>query len=337
VSGPPATVPTSDFARFNTAFEAAAGRRGVEAHTLDVAGATVRLRFAGSSLVPAILPALAHLRRAAAVPDFTVSLWDTESTGVPLPASDLLPRPGGLLRPVQDDGRVSFHLQVRESILTVFDCGQQRAVVAVRNGALPLWERAAPLRVLWQRWLADRGMALVHAAGVGLRDGPGVLLTGPGGSGKSTTAVLCDQAGMACAGDDYVIFDPRTDDAWSLYRSVKLDWGRRQLLSTVANSEAEEKALGFLADPAPKVPVVAVLLPRVVGIAATTFGAAGPAEALRDLAPRAVLQVSGGAALYSGLGSAVRRLPIRRLLLGSDTDTVASAVAGYLTGTGVPS
>jgi hypothetical protein len=330
-------VLTGEVARFHDAFDTAASRRGVEEHTLGVAGATVTLRFASRALAAAILPALRHLGRAAATPDLTVSLWDTESSGVPLPTSALLPRPGGMLRPMQEHRSVSFHLQVAESILTLFDREQRRAVVAARRASLPLWERAAPLRVLWQRWLADRGVALVHAAAIGLADGPGVLLTGPGGSGKSTTTVLCNRAGMACAGDDYVVFDPATSTAWSMYRSVKLDWNHRRLLTTVANNETEEKAFGFLDEPASNVSVVAILLPRVTDAPATTLADAPPAEALRDLAPRAVLPVPDGAPLYSRLGEAVRRLPVHRLLLGSDTETVAPAVAGFLTNAGAMS
>ena len=51
---------------------------------LDVAGRVVRLRFAGDGLVPLITPALEHLRieQISDDPDFTVSLFDTESTGV---------------------------------------------------------------------------------------------------------------------------------------------------------------------------------------------------------------------------------------------------------------
>ena len=50
------------------------------------------------------------------------------------------------------------------------------------------------------------------------------LITGSGGAGKSTTALLCLQAGLAYLGDDYVVIalDP-VPTAYSLYCTAKLN------------------------------------------------------------------------------------------------------------------
>ncbi len=54
-------------------------------------------------------------------------------------------------------------------------------------------------------------------------NGEGILLVGRGGSGKSTTAICCVDAGMEYVGDDYVLLTGGpTPTAHSLYNSGKI-------------------------------------------------------------------------------------------------------------------
>ena len=53
------------------------------------------------------------------------------------------------------------------------------------------------------------GLVLLHAAAVGDADGV-VLLVGNGGSGKSTTSVVCSQAGLGFLADDFCLLEPGT-------------------------------------------------------------------------------------------------------------------------------
>ena len=55
---------------------------------------------------------------------------------------------------------------------------------------LPPWERACPLRALLTWWAAPERLLMAHGAAVGSGEGA-LLLAGPGGSGKSTTALAC--------------------------------------------------------------------------------------------------------------------------------------------------
>ena len=69
--------------------------------TIDLAyhlgGYRACLRFAGNALVPLLTPTLAHLAAdSVASPDFTVHVWDSTSTGTPLPL--LI---GSLTRPLE--------------------------------------------------------------------------------------------------------------------------------------------------------------------------------------------------------------------------------------------
>lgn len=319
-----------EFDRFEQAYERAEGSRGRVERTITVAGARVALSFAGPALARSIMPALDHLVGADSEPVLTVRLWDTASTDVPLPSSSLLPSKGALFTPVLDRGPFHLDLQISESILTFIDRERGRAVVAMRSADLPLWERAAPLRTLWQQWLAARGVLLVHAAAVAVPGGRGALLVGPGGSGKSTTAMLCHRAGFEVAGDDYVLLDPTARVVHTIYRSVKLDWRRRELLPEVANTEDEEKALGYLPGPARTVPIARTLRLVVGSHHPTQISDAAPAQLLRDLAPRAVLLVPGGEALFAELAAVVRSLPCHRLDLGTDPEQVVSAIEAVL-------
>ena len=66
---------------------------------------------------------------------------------------------------------------------------------------------------------------LVHSGAVGI-GGQGVLLTGIGGSGQSTTCLLCLEAGLDFAGDDYTAFElvgGSSARVHSLYSSAKVD------------------------------------------------------------------------------------------------------------------
>lgn len=65
-------------------FRRAAHATGTVERHYEIAGASVRLRFAGGALVPFLDPAIAHLAAdATSPPDFTIDLFDSASTGTP--------------------------------------------------------------------------------------------------------------------------------------------------------------------------------------------------------------------------------------------------------------
>src|SRR5207237_110630 len=150
-------------------------------------GLPIRLRFAGPALVPRVMPAFAHLV-SEPTPGrgdvLTVCLWDSASTRTRLPPTTLLPR-------VED--APSRYLY--------------------RTGNLSFVFRAS----------AHRSELSFHAAAVG-NDGRGVLVVGPGRSGKSTTALACLAAGFDYAGDDYVVVSSEPPHVHSAYCAGKLAW-----------------------------------------------------------------------------------------------------------------
>jgi hypothetical protein len=333
------------FAAARAAFESAAAAAGTVEQSYRFAGHIVRLRFAGPALLPAIEPALAHLAApATAMPDLTVCLWDDASTGVPLPPCPWAPEE---LTERSDyvplgAGRVRAALRVVPGLLCMLDAAGVAIWRVPAADAVPGYERAAPLRTILDWWLGDRSRPLGHAGAVGT-DAGGALLVGRGGSGKSTTSLLCLEAGMAFAGDDFVALglDP-APVAYGLYASAKLNDDVGPLLPGFAGEfraprgPGEEKALVFLRERhanrlRPELPIRAILLPRVTGRGATALVPISPVAALAALAPSTLfLSATARPAVFRFLGAFVRRVPSYRLELGDDPARVPSVVARAL-------
>jgi hypothetical protein len=318
-----------------------------------VAGVPVSLRLS---------PALARLYRPAFAAttvrdrprtettiDGTASLlvWDSASTGVPAPPSpwsqsDYLPRDG-----IRGSGgaELDYAYVVEWRNLSVWDRRDASGVFwAADAGRLPYWDSTAPLRYLVNWALADRGVVLAHAAAVGTSDG-GVLLTGRGGSGKSTSALACLAAGWSYVSDDYCAL-PTTGDrtAHAVYSVGKLDEASCRLLPSLA-AHAEpgpEGSVKHLLRPdriAPKQTVDrlalrAVVVPRV----AASTGQPVPipaAVAVRSLAASTIYQMAGtrpeALALF---GRAVAGLPAFRLDVGPDIMRVPETLGRLLARSG---
>lgn len=203
---------------------------------------------------------------------------------------------------------------------------------------LPWYERAAPLRTLLHWILAEGGLTFAHAAAVA-PGASGALLAGAGGSGKSTTAMLCLREGFAYAGDDYVAASVSTAEvrAHRLFGTAKLSAGSLEKLPFLARGvlvapEGEEKGVVDLGVIAPgglaaSFPLAALVVPRVAG-GRTQLQRMSAAEALRALAPTTLLQLPGsGRETFRRLAQIAERLPAWRLELGTDLDAIPRQVA----------
>jgi hypothetical protein len=338
-------------------------RSGTTECTLDVGGVRIRLVAAGSTLPDVLWPALV----AAPPPsgsdagdpterrvDATIELWDAGEAGAPLPALSLFTAdpasPGSTYR---SEGSIEAWFQPIESAISLADHATNRAWYCVRStGDLPVWEAGAPLRAVLRWVLADHGLHLVHAAGIGVDD-RGVVLTGRGGSGKSTTTALCAASGFSTVGDDYVVVDPVARTAHALYRTTKLDPRLVDQHPAFAGTPARtqprvevgagvivvEKRMLWLddLDPGclvPTLPIDAILLPRVVHEApGTELTRSTAAAALRALAPSTMLQLPGrrGGAL-AAMHEIAAAAPVHDLALGTDLDAVAPTIGRFLDG-----
>ena len=207
-----------------TAFARAASAVGVLEWVQIVAGEAVRFRFAGDALVDHLTPALEHhpVVDSSTEPLLTVHAWDAESTGAPvreLPGPEAGPM---LTRSIVGRSRCASSSGEHAHFVGI-DRDAGDAWFAVRSpDDLTHGERGAPFRLVFHWWGAPRGRMLAHAGAVGT-DGAGVLLVGPGGAGKSSTALSCAQAGFDYAADDYcLVTSEPSPTAFALYASGKL-------------------------------------------------------------------------------------------------------------------
>ncbi len=270
-------------------------------------GHLVRMCFAGEALVSSVVPALSHLlvSRPESLPDLDIRIWDSQSSSVdigPLPWKTDYYKSRGEIDGFRDENcRVSF-LQ-DNGLTSVYNQKEQTAIQWIPRPSLyPSYEKAAPFRAIFQWWLHSRGYQMIHAAAVGT-ESSAVLLVGKGGSGKSSTAMACLMESMSYLGDDYCLLAMRDQpEVLGLYNSVKL---RTDQMDRYAINPAGyrftpipdyEKTILSIRDLYPsrmrtRMPVKAVLLPRITHRSTTSFSPAKFSETLQALAVSTIFQL----------------------------------------------
>jgi hypothetical protein len=340
-----ATGVGASVAQLGAAFREAEARAPAEERPFRIGGHQVLLRFAGQDVLQAVAPAVAHLAAPLVQePELVVDIWDSVSTGADPPE-----RPS--VDPESPDG--AFYYFEDPPVRGVFQPGMQalsavdlladRAWYWVADpGALPYWERAAPIRQILHWWMATRGHQQVHGGAVGTPDG-GVLLVGKGGSGKSTCALASLVSELRYAGDDYTMVSIRPRP-WvhSLFSSGKVDpenlWRVPHLEPAVSNAEhlATEKAVVFVGQHFPDrlidgFPLRAIVLPTITGGPRTRALPTSRAAALTALAPSTVFQLhTAGGHVLRCLARLVQEAPAYVLELGSQVSEVPEVILALL-------
>lgn len=317
--------------------------------TFAIDGLVIRCRFLDDILFEKIAPAFAHLALSGvpnAQADLNIQLWAEH------PGTSLIPAPHPLmmetsqkhlLRLCSDDRHRAFDedwLGTR----TWIDLDAGNAFYAVRDAdALPYYESAAPLRALLNAFLNHHGRQLVHASAVGNQAG-GLLLVGEGGSGKSSTALLCLDSPLFHLADDWCVIAPgETPRLASLYNSAKLRPGNLARFPYIAtrihnhDKLDEEKATLFLHDHFPQkllrgCPARAIILPTVTGQPTTRLERIGGTATWRAMVACTLAQIPGADRRSIALMSAfAARLPAYRLHLGTDLPAIPQVLADLLT------
>lgn len=324
--------------------EAAAGGRC--RRRFRIAGATVEFRFAGPALVAALSDAFAHLETGAlGEPDFAYHIYDEASTGVGPPrvrweiAEQFA---HGEVPSLIDAERYLQVEQPRRRVIAGRRPSRNALVWLASLERVAEWERAAPLLTLINWWASGRGYFRIHGGAVGRPDG-GVLIAGPGGAGKSHTAISCFDSDLLYAGDDHCLFGTSDNPSVaSIYSTAKLFWADLHRFPILERRRAdavgtpEGKAIFFLDTIVPArlaagFPLKAVLLPKPSGHRDTTVAAGSVFAALLHLGPESALRwPSLGRTGFTKLAASLRSLPCYRIETGTDIGQIPRVIASLL-------
>jgi hypothetical protein len=336
-------------AKLDQAFASAQRRVGsAPDRTFELAGESMRLRYAGEALTAIFGPALAHLPAAGGDARWEILCWDGAATGLRPPApSSSWPSAwpaGGVFFPFgPQSARVSIDPDT--GVTTVFCAASRRALVWVPDAReLPGQHYGSPLLNIFTWWSNGAGLSLLHAGCVGTERGA-ILLVGKGGAGKSTTCLLCAEAGMDYLGDDYCLLRISSDPvALSLYSSGKLhrehlaNFPRFAPIAVRPHVDPLAKPIVFVGQHSRFTvrihsPLRAILVPAISGEPTTHVEPTTSAAALRALAPSTLLQLpNDGRELLPALARLVRALPCFRLNLGTRLSGIAPAVRTLVDG-----
>jgi hypothetical protein len=351
--GSPAAV-EEYFAALSAAFCEAADATGLRQSTLTVGRWAVDLQFAGRALRDVTIPALAFTsEEAASDPLATICLFDSASTGVPVPPFAWRPqhiRERGAIQGFNNDRfRTVYHGDPLApdggfNALSMFDAATRTTVVWVESvEQVHWWERAEPLRTALYWALNGEDRYLAHAAAVG-DDTGAVLLAGPGGAGKTTTTVACLRDGMTFVGDNYVLVS--LDDepvAHAIYSNLKLRDGTLELLPGLGDAPADrEEGEKLVIDVgrtwpsqlAASLPLRAIAVVCLRTEAATRAVPASAVEVLLALAPTTVYQLPDNGRVLRSMAELVRGTRSFRVELGADVLDTPATIRALLDASG---
>jgi len=314
--------------------------------TYVLAGQPIEMRIVRRRLAEVMDLPFAHLRSEDThLPaGLTVEIWDQAETNVSCQVGvtrhdlDLHPN----LKRSADGRYASYQL---EHSLVHLDRQTGSIIGYVSNTEeLSLYERGRPLHVPLSLWLKSRDMPVIHA-GLVSKNGRGVLLAGPGGSGKSTSAITCASAGFSYLSEDLIglQFSDSVFLGHSLYSSTFIEpdhLERFPLLGAHAITGKylfEKKRLVLLSQIASlrferACRINAIVLPRVVHRRESHFRRASKGEALLTLAPSSLLvgERSYGLEGFNKLAKLVEQVPCYWLELGSVLDEIPCVLEGML-------
>ena len=277
--------------------------------------------------------------------DLTISVWDSASSGIPLPpaAGDLREHhEAATPATVPASGILSAYMRPNPG-LGMLDLTTSEAFYWVPDAtAVPFEDRSAPFRGILNWWMSRRNRQFVHGAAVGTGRGC-ALIVGKSGSGKSTTALSCLLEGMLYLGDDncLVSLEPKPF-AWSVYSTAKLHGHNLRRLPTLSKAVANEERLHlekgvvllndhFASQLRSKLPLLAVIVPEVARAARPALRPCSPVAALSALAPSTLLQLSAAPpnSLHE-MAELVRSLPAFNIALSEDVSANAQELRALI-------
>ena len=312
---------------------------------LEIAGVRMRVRLSSPRLAAGALRALAHhavATDAAEPADVTLLVLDHDVPGNPvhelLPDAPRTPPVGDRIERWSYDGESGRGL-LHEGFRALFLRSRTRAAMWLgEGGALPYHVVALPLLPILSWLVAERGCAVLHAAAIATPHGA-LLLGGRSGTGKSTAALACLDAGVGFLGDDMCIVEPGSPPVvHSLYCSGKLDAADTVRFPDLAPALVEgsgpwwEKSVYLFDDHLAervvrRAPLLGVAIPRRD---AGPPARLSPRQAFLAMAPNTVFQLPGAAqASSAGVKEVVSKVPVHSVGVGDAIAAIPARLAAF--------
>lgn len=228
-------------------------------------------------------------------------------------------------------------------IWQLFNLNTCKGLYWVRNEqGLPSWEAGSPLRI-FLHWIAlQKGFQLLHAAGLEWK-GCGILLTGRGGSGKSTTTAAAVYAGWKTVGDDFVLFkDSEKPVACCIYDTIKLTQHSLDKIPDLSGriselpSTSDDKARLHLTDNfsqqlAREISINAIFVLHIKNRKETTIVPVSKAVMMNALAPTTMFMLKTGMKeSFDKMTALIRQLPCYVIQMSPEPQEVVDKLAFFL-------
>lgn len=299
--------------------------------------ACICVRFIANSIQDTVVPVIAYAEMTQAPEniDATIYAVDSAATGFPAPPTDwpfevettqdhqrICWRPDEGIAFTSDEARGIWHL---------YDATRKQGLYWIRDvSQLPFWEPGSPLRhfIHWATLSAD--CAMIHAAAVGYGK-RGFLLTGVGGSGKSTTTAAAIKQGWFTTGDDFILVNPHAEaTAFPIFDVMKLtdhalkwfaDFPGQAINQPTAPDEKTLIPLSTVAGDrfVDRLPVHAVLSLELTGAETSEFEAMSKRQAVAALAPSTMnILRTGMPETLTACSAIARNLPTIKFKVGRD-------------------
>jgi hypothetical protein len=309
---------------------------------LSIAGLRLKLRFTDAGLADLYTERLTGRNATVDQPaDLRVDVLEAGPLGWPRPkdwgdfdyAAEWLEE-----RLLAEDLRAAYPYQPR--LWQAYDKEARAALQFTGTTTdLPIWDSGAPLRHFIHWAMAGRGCRLLHGATLG-KGSDGVLISGPGGVGKSGTTLAGVVHGLRSVGDDYVIVqagDPPV--AWPVYRLFKQDPSGIDRLTAHCKKlsdrplnwqgklefDPEELSPGCMAE---SLRLRAILVPSIARLAASHAHPMPRGQAIEAITRSTIVQLADDRASTALFCTALTaRLPVFEIQLSEDPADIAATVS----------
>jgi hypothetical protein len=322
------------------AYGRAAARSPTSTGAYRIAGRVIRVHGVGAGFAP-LTASWAHLSIGLPSehrPDLDLFVWDRASTGVPLPTlTDPLSAPDEVVN--ASDASFLAMRETEAGTFSAYDAASGVAVLFADDWRV--FESILAYRLVLHWWLRGCGLSLMHAGAVG-RGGRGVLITGRGGLGKSTTCVTALAAGWQFVGDDFVAVGRPAGSgplvAHSVACSARLaadaiarlsltDADRPHTYSSDAKALVPLKPR-FASGIVDSLEIGAMIVPAIVARPDSRLQPIAPAEAFRAVMSTLTIVVGARLELFADLATLVRQVPCFLLEAGSDPRRLVHTLRG---------